>query len=61
MQWEYLIITLRPELDDRQEFINQIGAEGWEHYAVSGAGGAPVAYFKRPKQSAAFVDIGEPT
>ena len=59
MQWEYMRTPIRLEFGHHQQ-LNELGAEGWELVTVLGNGGAPVAWLKRPKQSAAFVDIGEP-
>ncbi len=64
MQWEYLRVPIQPEFDERLNerlgYLNQLGADGWELVSVLGAGGSPVAYLKRPKQSAAFVSIAGP-
>jgi hypothetical protein len=35
----------------QSEFLNQLGAEGWEAYAAS-AGYGDLYYFKRPKPTA---------
>ena len=59
MQWEYLRTPIHLE-DGQPPQLNILGAEGWELVTVLGNGGVSVAYMKRPKQSAAFVDIAAP-
>ncbi len=50
MQWEYLVVMVLPELETRQDFLNEVGSDGWELVTVLGNGGAPVAYMKRLKE-----------
>jgi len=48
-KWEYYIVEANPTRDayDVDERMNELGAEGWECYAVDGG----IAYFRRPKKS----------
>ncbi len=67
MQWEYFRMGIAPmtsdavKEDENMHLIQDFGAHGWELVTIVAAnGGTPVAYFKRQKQNAAFVDIAAP-